>query len=97
MTTVRGKFRPARKLAEKARDDPGRGSRAPSGGSKTDQLARRLALAYFIDRLIEAGEVASYGEVARHLGVSQPRVSQVMRVLLLPPKHQEATLTPPTD
>jgi len=62
VTTVRRKFRPARQAVEKARDDPGRGSRA-------DRPARRLALAYYIDRLIEAGEVASYGEVARMLGL----------------------------
>ena len=45
-----------------------------------------------IERSIERGEVASYGEVARALGISRPRMSQVMDLLLLSPAVQERVL-----
>ena len=35
------------------------------------------SLAYFIEREIEAGRVESYAEVARRLGISGPRLSEV--------------------
>lgn len=60
--------------------------------ARADRLARMLALAHYIERLIEAGEVASYGEVARALGLTQPRVTQVMGLLFLSPAIQERVL-----
>lgn len=85
MTTVRGKFRPSREVLAKARAPVPRRTRA-------DRLARRLALAYKIERLIEAGEYASYGEVAKALGLSRPRVSQIVGLLFLAPGVQEKAL-----
>jgi predicted XRE-type DNA-binding protein len=88
--TVRGKFRPARAVVAKpaATDPPGEARRR----SRAERRARQLALAYAIERAIEAGEFASYGDVARALGVTQPRVSQVMNLLLLSPAVQEQML-----
>jgi len=90
VTTVRGKFRPSRAVVAKpeARDPPGEARRR----SRAERRARQLALAYAIERAIEAGEFRSYGEVARALGISQARVSQVMGLLLLPPAVQERVL-----
>jgi hypothetical protein len=64
--TVRGKFRPAQAVLAKpeARDPPGAARRR----SRADRKARQLALAYAIERAIEAGEYRSYGEVARAWG-----------------------------
>jgi predicted XRE-type DNA-binding protein len=88
--TVRGKFRPARAVLAKAevQEPPG----AARARSHAERKARQLALAYAIERAIEAGEFRSYGEVARALGITQPRVSQVMALMLLPPALQERVL-----
>ena len=88
--TVRGKFRPARAVLAKAKaqEPPG----AARARSHAERKARQLALAYRIERAIEAGEFRSYGEVARALGITQPRVSQVMAMLMLPAAVQERLL-----
>lgn len=54
--------------------------------------ARNLALAYHLDRLIERGLVADFTAAARLLGVSQPRLTHLMGLLLLAPEIQEAVL-----
>jgi predicted XRE-type DNA-binding protein len=59
---------------------------------QSERKARQLALAYAIERAIEAGEFRSYGDVAKALGVTQPRVSQVMNLMLLPRSVQEQML-----
>ena len=56
------------------------------------RLARHLALAYAIDRAIEAGDVESYADAARRLGVSRARVSQIMNHMILPTPKREAIL-----
>ncbi len=57
------------------------------------RLARQLALAYYIERQVESGELESYAEAARLLGMSRARISQVMNLLTLSPGIQEAILT----
>ena len=90
--TVRGKVRPARAILAKATVE----IREPAGAVRrrnhAERKARQLALAYAIERAIEAGEFRSYGDVARALGVSQPRVSQVMALLMLPAAVQDGML-----
>ena len=56
------------------------------------RAARMLALAYLIERKVEAGELASYAQAARGLGMSKARVSQIMDMLNLPVETQEAIL-----
>jgi hypothetical protein len=94
VSTVRAKFRPARAvLASVKEPEAGAPAQAPPPRStRSERLARQLALAHWIERAIEAGEVASYGDVARRLGLTQPRVSQVMGLLFLPPEMQERAL-----
>ena len=89
MSTIRAKFRPARALMGTV--TPEAPSAAPVRAG-VDRRARMLALAHHIERLIEAGEVASYSEIARDLGLTQPRVTQVMGLLLLAPAIQERVL-----
>jgi hypothetical protein len=55
-------------------------------------LARQLALAYFVEREIEAGRLKDYAAAARLLGLSRARVSQVIDLRLLPSKVQEEIL-----
>ncbi len=51
-----------------------------------------LALAYYVERLVDQGTVASYADAARQLGVSRARMSQILNLLNLPPKVQEGLL-----
>lgn len=67
---------------------PARGRRAGTA----ERLARRLALAHWIERKIEAGELEDYAHAARVLGVTRARVSQVVQHALLPLGLQAALL-----
>ncbi len=51
-----------------------------------------LALAHYVERLVEEGTVTSYADAARQLGVSRARMSQLMNLLNLPPRVQEGLL-----
>ncbi len=51
-----------------------------------------LALAHYVERLVEAGRVRSYADAARQLGVSRARMSQIQNLLNLPPRLQEGLL-----
>ena len=67
------------------------GTSSPKPGST--KLARRLALAHAIDRLLEAGVLKSYTEAAEVLGVTTASMSKVSRLLFLCPTIQEAILS----
>ena len=56
------------------------------------RLARMLALAHLIERKVESGQLKDYAEAARTLGISRARMTQVMNLLVLSPKVQEAVL-----
>jgi alkylated DNA nucleotide flippase Atl1 len=92
--TIRAKFRPSRAvLASVQKAEAGAPvPRKPRRRARADRLARQLALAHRIERAVESGEVASYGAVARALGLTQPRVTQVMGLLMLSPAVQERVL-----
>lgn len=65
---------------------------APIAREQVDRIARRLALAHLVDRMIDAGEIGSYAEAARRIGVSKSRLSQVMEALGMTREEQEAVL-----
>ncbi|MBK9386426.1 MAG: hypothetical protein IPN34_16565 [Planctomycetes bacterium] len=70
-----------------------RGRRQREAGSEPpSRVARMIALAHHIDGLVERGVVSSYGEVGRALGLSDTRMVQVMDLVLLSPRIQEALL-----
>lgn len=67
--------------------------------SRQEPLSRRappmascLALGHRIVKAVENGEVRGYSEVARRMGVSQPRVSMLVALTFLSPRIQEAIL-----
>lgn len=62
----------------------------PAG--RVPRVARLMALALRFDRLLRAGEIADYAELARLGHVTRARVSQVMSLLQLAPDIQEAIL-----
>ena len=57
------------------------------------RVARMLALAYLIERKVEGGELQSYAEAARLLGITRARVTQIVNMLNLPVDLQEGILT----
>ena len=72
---------PPRPVPQRATSDP-----------PESPAARNLALAHHIDRLIERGLVTDFAAAARMLGVSQPRLTHLMGLLLLAPEIQTAVL-----
>lgn len=56
-------------------------------------LARQLALAYHVEKLVDDRTLESYADAARRLGITRARMSQIVRLLsLLPIAAQENIL-----
>jgi hypothetical protein len=66
----------------------------PAPGEVVSAEARMLALAYVIEAAVEDGRFASVAEVARALGVSRARTSQLMRARWMRVADQERALMP---
>lgn len=56
------------------------------------RVARQLALAHTLDRRVRSGEFGDYAAMARGLGLTRARVTQLMDLLLLAPDIQEEIL-----
>ena len=56
------------------------------------RLTRLLALAHRWNHLIEEGVIANYSEIARMMGLSRARVTQIMDLLYLAPEIQDRIL-----
>jgi hypothetical protein len=66
--------------------------------SAVPRISRLMALAIWMQELVDTGEVADYAELARLAHVSRTRVSQIMNLTLLAPDVEEAVLfLPSTD
>lgn len=65
---------------------------AAGEGRPGDALARRLAFAHHIERLIDDGQLRNYADAAARLGISRARLSQLMDLALLPVAIQEEIL-----
>ena len=62
------------------------------GSLHAERKRRQLALAYKIAALIESGELASFSDAAKRIGVTRARVTQIMDLQLLPMAEQERLL-----
>ena len=71
---------------------PAKPSTQPKAASADSPAARNLALAHYLKRMIDRGIVADFTAAARMLGVSQPRLTHLMGLLLLAPEIQAAIL-----
>src|SRR5262245_16695606 len=60
--------------------------------ARVPRVARLMALALRIERLVRAGEVRDYAHAARLGQVTRARVAQIMGLLNLAPDLQEALL-----
>jgi len=56
------------------------------------RVARQLALAHSLQRRVASGEFADYADMARSLGFTRARVTQIMDLLLLAADIQEEIL-----
>ncbi len=68
----------------------GVGQDEPQG--RTPSVARLMALAIRLEELIAAGHVPRYAGLARLVGVSRARLTQIANLTLLAPDIQEAIL-----
>ena len=64
----------------------------PDDDPQLTPAARNLALAHYLQRMIERGLISDYTQAARMLAVSQPRITHLMGLLLLSPAIQEEIL-----
>jgi len=55
-------------------------------------IARLLALAHLVERLVEAGDLKDYADAAKRLGMCKSHVTHVMALLQLAPGLQESIL-----
>jgi predicted XRE-type DNA-binding protein len=56
------------------------------------RLARQLALAYLVERLIDQRKIKNHAQAARRLGVTRARMSQVMGLINLSAAAQDGIL-----
>ena len=90
---IRTTFPGGRKAVRRARTrDEAPGQKLPSSSAPVSRVARMLALAHQIERLIDTGELTGYAEAAGSLKVTRARVTQLMNLLLLAPEMQEQIL-----
>ncbi len=80
--TVRSRFPVRRRVGVPEKRAAVGEAKAPS------RVARMLALAHHVERLIETGELESYSAAAHALGLTRARLTQVMNLLLLAPAIQ---------
>ncbi|UCC32057.1 MAG: hypothetical protein JSU86_07205 [Phycisphaerales bacterium] len=55
-------------------------------------VVRTIVLAYQIEQAVQEGRARDYAEVARQIGMTRARVSQIMGLLRLPPALLETLL-----
>jgi hypothetical protein len=71
---------------------PDQGMTAAPSVPVPTRLARMLALAVHVERLIDAGELVDHADAARRLGLTRARLSQVAALTRLPIEVQEGIL-----
>lgn len=69
----------------------------PVERGRVPRISRLMALAIRFDRLVQAGEVADYAELARLGHVTRARVTQIMNLLNVGPRYPGGTAVPAAD
>lgn len=69
----------------------------PEPVHRPERVARLLALAHRLQEAIDRGEYQDRAELARVLGVTKARVTQILDLTLLAPEIQEEILCPCRD
>ena len=58
------------------------------------RIARLLALAHRWEGMVRRGEVKDYADIARRMGLSRARVTQICNLILLSPEIQDQLMNP---
>ncbi len=66
--------------------------KARSRPNPPSRVASLLALAHYVERLVEGGTLKDYADTTRLLGMTRARMTQVINLLNLSPAIQEAVL-----
>jgi len=85
-------FSRGEKGRHRIRKDPPPPSPNSDDAGRVPRVSRLMALAIHCEQLVRDGKVASQTELARLLHVTQPRMTQIMNLLLLAPDIQETLL-----
>ena len=72
---------------------PKRKSEDPCAKPPVPRLARMLALAYWAEARIEDGTYENYAELARALGITRARMTQIAQLRYLSPRIQDSFLS----
>ena len=64
----------------------------PAAKDSVPRVARLLALAHKWEDMVRRGEVKDYAEIAKLMGLSRARVTQICALALLAPTVQDALL-----
>lgn len=91
-STFRTKLHFRRRRAGRKCVEAGAAPSAPIERGRVPRISRLMALAIRFDRLVQAGEVEDYAELARLGHVTRARVTQIMNLLMLAPDIQEELL-----
>ena len=90
--TIQGTLPLRRRQRIAGSEATGAGTTHSAPTQRTPRIARLLALARHIDRLVHSGAIGSYAAAARLGHVSRARMSQIMSLLQLAPDVQEQLL-----
>lgn len=97
-TTSTIHFARARRGRKQLRDGEAPPPLSPPIFGRVPRIARLMALAIRMRRLIDSGEVRDYAELARLGHVTRARITQIMNLLNLAPDIQEEILfLPPIE
>lgn len=87
MIEVTVAFEPKSRARARARTET-----APAVRRYPARIARQLALAHALQHRVEQGEFRDYADMARSLGFTRARITQLMDLLLLAPDIQAEVL-----
>lgn len=98
MITVTRKIQLSRTTNSRRRIDPAQEPAPPKPKGRIPRIARLMALAIRLERMLRTGEVPDLTELARIANVTQPRMSQILNLNMLAPEIQEELLfLPPVE
>jgi hypothetical protein len=77
------------RLLKKTPADSATSALLPNGSPRPSRIARLIALAHKLERMVQTGEVRDYRELARVGQISDSRLSQILILAQLAPAIQE--------
>ncbi|MDP1560085.1 MAG: hypothetical protein Q8M16_01690 [Pirellulaceae bacterium] len=98
MITVTRKIQLSRTTNSRRRIAPAQDPETLKPKGRIPRIARLMALAIRLERMLRAGDIPDLTELARIANVTQPRMSQILNLNMLAPEIQEELLfLPPVE